>query len=338
FPLPEQDQSQTIAIRGALVASDTARVSIWITRLTNFVRFEIPEKIAGATVWLADELGNRLDIPMQEPGLYALKDINRTNNFRVEPGKSYRLYVFTPDGKRYRSSVETLFPVPVPTAVKQELGRRKVADESGDLVDQEFLRFLFSTPLVHPDYQGKAFLKWQLQGCYRFRGANFTRPFPPNVRTCYFFDDLRRDEVVVYNGAENSADTLRDYFLLEEPFNYRFSGGFYLSIFQQSLSESAYCYWKNVGAVVDQSGDFFDAPPGRITGNFQNISDEAEVVYGYFYVTQETVFRYYIPPVLDRVAPYCPTTISDPNFIPAICSDCLIQPGSTLEKPDFWMD
>ncbi|MCB0668843.1 MAG: hypothetical protein KDC80_23630, partial [Saprospiraceae bacterium] len=47
------------------------------------------------------------------------------------------------------------------------------------------------------------------------------------------------------------------------------------------------------------------------------------------------VFRYYIPPVLDRVTPFCPTTISDPNFIPAICSDCLIQPGSTLEKPDF---
>lgn len=336
--VPEQEQREKIVIRGSVVAKDTAMVSVRVSKLSNFKDLEIPDHISSARVILQDEAGNQLEIPVVAPGLYEMQLTDSVSNLVVRPGKTYQLLVTLADGREYHSSAEPLYPVPQPASVQEQSTSRRVLDEFGDIVDQEYLQFLLTTPVDRPDGQGKAYLKWNFLGTYRFREANFKSPFPPNIRTCYFYEDLNRDKVVLYNGAESRQNILSSFFLLEEKFNYRFAGGFYLSVFQQSLSEKAYEYWQRAGQTVDVSGTFFETTPGKVKGNFHNIANEDEEVFGYFYASEEAVIRLFIPPALNRVKPYCPSNPVSLNDAPAICLDCLIQPRSTLEKPAFWID
>lgn len=331
--VPANDQQQLV-IRGVLKDLDTAVVSVSLSYLTDFSSEATPNFVNGAIVSLIDESGNQLSVPMVNAGRYELTILENTNSLEVKPGQAYQLSVLLPDGRQYESSLETLYEVPEPQSVDYLTEQRVIVNEAGNLIDQEFLKFLITTPIVNAQ-GGRSFLKWSFIGTYKFMETAEVSPFPPNVRTCYIHENLDLEHVVAYNGEENSQDVLSGYFLLEEPFNYRFVDGFYLSVYQQSLSEKAYEYWDAIGKIVALSGNFFDAPPGKVRGNFHNIIDESEEVFGYFYATQEAILRYYIPPARGEVEAFCPAT-GTRDWVQHVCFDCLSRGGSTLEKPDFW--
>lgn len=325
-------------IRGVLKDTDTdvPKVSIRMSYLTDFVPSENPDHINGALVNLTDELGHAVVVPLVAEGLYELDIPGGSYEVEVHPGQAYKITVLLPDGRQYESTLETLYDVPSPESIDYLTEQRLIVNTAGNLVEQEFLKFLIDTPLRNA-LGKRAFLKWSFIGTYKFIETAENTPFPPNVRTCYIHEPLDLEHVVAYNGEENSQDKLSNYFLLEEPFDFRFIDGFYLSVYQQSLSEDAYNYWNAIGKVVDLSGNFFEAPPGKVRGNLRNIGDEEEEVFGYFYATQETIFRYYIPPARGQVEAFCPTAGSR-DFVPDVCFNCLSRAGSTLEKPFFWED
>lgn len=331
--VPANDQQQLV-IRGVLKDLDTAVVTVSLSYLTDFSEEATPIYVHGAVVNLFDELGNRLRIPMISAGRYELRIPDNTYSLEVRPGQSYRLSVLLLDGRQYESSLETLYEVPEPQSVEYLTDNRVIVNEAGNLIDQEFLKFLVTTPIVNAQ-GGRSFLKWNFVGTYKFMETAEASPFPPNVRTCYIHENLDLEHVVAYSGEENSQDVLSGYFLLEEPFDYRFVDGFYLSVYQQSLSKNAYEYWNAIGKIVALSGNFFDAPPGKVRGNFHNMIDESEEVFGYFYATQEAVLRYYIPPARGEVEAFCPAS-GTRDWVQHVCFDCLSRAGSTLEKPDFW--
>lgn len=333
--VPEENSS-SIAIRGALRAGETTVVSIQITRISNFNASDIPEPVVGASVVLIDEFNRRLDIPMVDNGIYELLIPDNTYELEVKTGNAYQLSVATPNGKTYLSTFEPLNAVPDPIEIKQARTSRDILNEVGNIESQEFVRFLLTTPLLAPNSGGRSYLKWDFVGTYRFLESTLASPFPPNTKTCYIFEELNLENTVVFNGAESNQEVLTDFFLLEEPFDFRFSDGFYLTTLQQSLSEGAYQYWENIGKIIELSGNFFEAPPGKINGNFQNVEDAAEEVFGYFYATEEKTIRYFLPPPENRPTPYCPNSVSNADSAPAACLDCLLRPGSTLIKPDFW--
>lgn len=331
--------STNIAIRGALVAGADPYVAVRITRLSNFRDLEIPEPVNGAAVVLSDQDAHQLSLPMVEAGLYRLAlPADSSRDLQVQTGNSYLLTVTAPDGNVYQSTAEFLPAVPIPTAIEETRLSRQVLNEVGNVVEQEFIRFLINTPLENPEQPGRARLRWTFTGTYRFRESNVSSPFPPTARICYFTDPLDLDRVIAYNGEESSRSELTNFLLLEEPYNYRFSEGFYLTVSQQALSDGAYKYWTDIGKAVDISGTFFESPPGKIRGNIRNINDETEEVFGYFYATQEAILRYHVPPAADRVRPYCPAVVTNSADAPSLCLNCLAKPGSTTIKPDFWED
>lgn len=334
---PRQDQSG-IAIRAELKRIDPEPyISVSISRLSDFVFSEIPEPVLDASVVLIDDEGIGLDIPMREPGKYELTIPDSTYALEVKPGRRYRLSVATREGRNYLSSSEILNPVPEPTAVGLTTIKRAVLNDVGNIVDQEFYRFLLTTPLIAPGQTERSLLKWTFLGTYKFTETTKEVPMPPDSRTCFFFEDLNLDQVVVFNGAESRSEVLTDFLLLEEERNYRFTEGFYLTLFQQSLSEGAYSYWEKAGRLAALSGNFFDAPPGKVVGNFHNPDDPEEEVFGYFYATEEVIFRYYVDPGENRVRPFCPS-LAKPEDVTVnyLCWNCLAHPRSTLEKPAFW--
>lgn len=325
------------AIRGKLIAGEMAEISVQISYLADFVRFDIPQVVDDATVTLSDDENHLLEIPSKGEGFYQLLIPEGDYPLKVQDGHSYQLSVRLSDGRTYLSSAEVLYPVPTPASVEYEIETRRELNEAGKIEEQEFIRFFINTPLTHPDYAGRAYLKWNSQGTYQFTESSVNIPIPPPVKVCYIFEDLNLENVVTYNGEENNANELSGFFLLEEPYDYRFSEGFYFTLYQESLSPEAYKYWQQIGRLVTLSGTFFDAPPGKVRGNFVNVDDPSEEVFGYFYATQRAMLRMYLPPDTRRFSRFCPASVKpeEQDALPT-CFNCLLKTGSTLEKPEFW--
>lgn len=326
----------SIAIRGRLMGGEFPSISIKITNISDFNPSSIPSPVSGASVVLIDAFNNGLDIPMRSPGIYELEIPQGTFGLEVKPNQAYQLSVSTADGKNYLSAFETIHAVPEPIELQYNSVRRDVLNEVGNIVDQEFIRFLLTTSILTPENNSPSYLKWDFVGTYKFLESTVASPFPPNTNTCYITERLNLENVIVFDGSKNNQDILRDHFLLEEPFDFRFSNGFYLTLRQQSLTEEAYRYWDQVGKVVKLSGNFFESPPGKVIGNFQNVDDPEEEVFGYFYATEETISRLYVDPGNDPPIPYCPRTVASAVNIDTTCLDCLLRAGSTLVKPAFW--
>ena len=100
------------------------------------------------------------------------------------------------------------------------------------------------------------------------------------------------------------------------------------------MTQNAYNYWFEIDEIANNVGGLFDTPPATIRGNIYNINDESELVLGYFEASASSIirvktFRQDIP--YDIQNP-CETSWN----VPEQCLNCLIIPGSTLERPDYW--
>lgn len=333
--VPEEN-SPNIAIRGRLLGGDLPVVTVKITSITDFRPSSIPIPVTGASVVLIDEFNRGVDIPMRGPGIYELVIPPGAFELEVKPGAAYQLSVSTPGGRNYLSTFEPLHTVPEPTEIRYTSTRRDVLNEANNIVDREFIQFLLTTPLVTPTNGTRSYLKWDFIGTYRFPESTLAGAFPPQTKTCYITEFLNLEKVIVFDGTKASQDILHDFFLLDEPFNYRFSNGFYLTVRQQSLSENAFRYWDEVSNVVNITGNFFEAPPGKVKGNFRNVDDAEEEVAGFFYASEETIFRLYVDPGNDPPMPFCPLTAPSAASVDTTCTDCLLRANSTTVKPDFW--
>jgi hypothetical protein len=257
---------------------------------------------------------------------------------KITPGAAYQLVVELADGSRYESDIEPLWEVPEPVNLAYTIAERVIKNEAGNLETGAFVQFSVNTDLLQTADKQRSFLKWDFLGVYRFTETNLTVPYP-NTRTCYFSEDLHLEKVKAYDGNGNNQDKLLNYVLMEEPLDHRFYDGFYLTVRQQSLSEGAFQYWSRLGELVDRTGNFFEAQPGKLRGNFRNVDNRAEQVYGYFYATQEKIIRLYVPPLPERVNAFCPLFAHpDDETTPAVCLDCQSRAGSTLNKPDYWTE
>ncbi|MEZ5045119.1 MAG: DUF4249 family protein [Saprospiraceae bacterium] len=332
---------QSLAITASLFHGAPSIVSVNLSRVANFIEFDFPSPENDAIVLLVDENGRRQYIPNVANGYYELKIVEAIQEFPIAIGKSYQIQVITGEGKTYASTFEPLQAVPKPSGISLATEKKQVINESGNIVDQQFIRFFIDTPITKPDNSGKAILKWDIEGTYKFVESTPDGPSIPNVRTCYIKEILQRERPVIFNGKESSKAVLSQHFIIEEPLDHRFSRGFYLTVFQQSISEGAVKYWDQIRKVVDLNGNFFESPPGKIRGNFQNIDDSQEDVFGYFYAAQQDTIRVFVPQSVigETIFPLCPGTIQagqEPPF--STCYNCLSIPNSSTQKPYYWIE
>lgn len=325
---PRSD-SENLSIRGALVLSEAPHVLVKITLINDFTTNDTIVEIKGAQVILENEEGMQMEIPGQGRGQYFLDLLTDPLPFAVGPGHSYRLLVYVPSGKTYVSAFEPMNAVPQPTAITQQSQIRTILNEYGNDVEQEFLRFFVTTPITNGETDQGAYLKWSSSGVYRFSESAGL------AKICYVHEDLNLENVVTFNGQGSRKDVLTDFFLLEEPYDFRFYEGYYLSVRQQSLSSGAYRYWDQTSKVVNRTGDIFEEPAGKVLGNFQNPEDPEEEVFGYFYATQESVIRYRVQRGESRIRYICSLDPRNPYFL---CTNCLDHPKSSLDKPEYWED
>lgn len=339
LPAPPSD-AKNVAITATLQQGAPSVLEVNVVEVDNFSGFSAPIPINNASITLRDDLGNEVDVPILFEGRYRLVFDGGSSLLDIAVGRSYQLEVNTGEGKKYTSAFEPLMTVPKASNLSYEIETRDAINESGNsIVPQNFIRFFLDTPLQTDDTNQRAILKWDVEGVYRFIESVPADAPIPQAKTCYVFQDLRIESPLVFNGEEGGKDFLEKQFIIEERLNHRFTKGFYLVVRQQSISQGAFEYWENIRKVVDRSGNFFDEPPGKIRGNFSNLSDPDEDVFGYFSAVQEDTVRLYVNPtdIELTVFPLCPGVIPEGQEPPrAVCFECLLIPNSTTQKPDFW--
>lgn len=333
--LPEAEENASkLVIQGSLIHGNPARVEVFISQSDAFPEYGNLSPVAASQVRLLDASGNSLDIPPVEAGTYQLS-IPSAGNFSVATGNTYQLEVALPNGQVYRSSPEPLLPVPSLTGMNTQVITRQELNNIENLVEVPYLQIKVSTPLLAENQDQKSYFKWGFEGTYQFVESTPPSPLIPQ-NTCYIPVALELENIHVLNGFEVNADFLSDYTVFEERIDYKFSLGFYMTVYQQSLSESAFRYWNQVREVSQRSGSLFEVPPGRVTSNLRNLGDPEEEVLGFFYATAIDTSRWYISPqAADLPSGYCNNFEYSEG--PETCRDCLRWPGATLVRPDFWV-
>lgn len=340
LPAPPSD-AENVAITATLRKDAPSVLDVRVVRVDNFSGFSSPIPIDNANIFLKDDLGNESFVPLRFSGQYRRVLEGGEGEVVIEAGRSYQLEVNLGQGRIYTSAFEQLSDVPEATAINYAVETREAINETGSIVDQNFVRFFIDTPLRVNGADSKAVLKWDMEGVHKIVESVPADAQVPNQRTCYVFEDLQLERPVVFNGNESGKEILERQFIIEERVDSRFAQGFYLVVRQQSITEGAFDYWESIRKVVDRSGNFFDEPPGKIRGNFSNLEDPNEDVFGYFSAVQEDTIRLYIPPSALglTIFPECPSTIPAGQDPPrAFCFDCQLLRNSTTQKPDFWIE
>ena len=318
-----QKTDETILVRYSAATPSSASVGSGVAEKFPVTdAYLIIDGIAFPQYQLENDLESELALSLFEPEV------------SVRDGSGFRLAVTLQDGRSYLSSEELLYPVADLRLVDVTVDSREEPNSAGNLVSRRFVELRVTSSLLDKSGQ-RAFLKWETDGVYRFVEAPPPEgpPFLPQ-RTCYVTRDVGNNNVVVFNGRKSDSDEIIRFKILEEPRAHEFAYGFLISVFQQSLSPSAFAYWDQVQRNNDQTGGIFDAVPGPVISNIRNTADPAEEVSGFFYVTQaDTIRRLVRPEEADRPLGFCAL---EANATADICQDCRLIRNSTTIKPSYW--
>ena len=328
--------NRKLVVQATLVKGNPSVASAYLSYSGNYEAIETPPPVLGATVELQDENNQALRLQEIGEGRYELAIPEGSSPIPIEFGKAYQLLIRTGEGLQYESGMETLYEVPRIDTIDTEIELRQELNELENIVNKLYLNVYVKTPLTPVLNGERVGLKWDFSGVYQYvELANPDDPFEP-VNTCYITESVGLERISIFNGREVNTSEIDRYFILEKEINHRFALGYYLFIFQQSLSPGAQTYWDQAQQVIERNGNFFETPVGPITGNIHNIADPQEEVLGYFYATDIDTARFFISPeAAGTPRLYCNQFSNYEESDPS-CKDCLIFPNSTLQRPPYW--
>lgn len=335
---------EAIAIQGKVVKANPSYISVTIRGVFNFE--DVPRLLDARIVTVEDESGNTVELPTRADGIFYLEVPDNDPNFKIDYGKSYKINVSTFDNRNYSSSLEELLPAPAVEDLTVSKTQIESIDVNGNprLFDQ--LTYSVSTPLKPANESENARLLWEFISTFQFTdspesyGARACRPtrIDSQSKTCYITSSPQNNYISL-NGKELSVDRVDNFEVLSTGISSIYAEGFYLTVSQQSLTETAFDYWAQVSNVVARTGDLFQAPAGKVITNLVNTDDPREDIFGYFYATEETIRRVYVSPELADNPPLpCPAPPNEGGLAPNDCCNCSSVSNSSTIRPAWWIN
>ena len=293
-------------------------------------RYPIP--LNNIEVVLSDESGlsNQLTELTNYPGRYT------ADGFTGEPGKRYILQIRAEDGSIYTSEFESM---PLKAGV-DDLSNKFLVEEftdyEGAFVSDARIN-VYSTPTIPKN--GFNFIRWTTEETYLIRPTNFPDPFGYQPPDCFVTENADPQRIVLFDGRSSTGNFTKPILLCSRKIDQSFHYKHYFTIYQSSMSESAFEYWKKVDVLANQTGSIFDSPPATIKGNLSNRS--GKIVFGYFQAVNETFKRFSVVksdlPEFASLEAYCDFSYERrPDSYPGSCLDCLSVRNSTITRPDWF--
>ena len=322
--------------------------------------------LSGYVVIIADDVGNSETLEELEEGTYTTK----ADGIQGIVGRSYKLILHDPNGKKYESEFEKLI---APMEIDTLYANVEYREHDNFSMDIPGYQFYIGTK---PGIADTNFIRWQLEQTYKYT-ADFLiyfyfdgtlHPFPKidSLETCW-------KTTPVYSIFSASTAGLNEPVISGFPLHYisfyqrDFSIRYSLLVSQLTIGENAFNYWQQVNEQNTAGDGLYSQVPYQIRGNVYNIADPDEPVLGYFQAAgldQRRIFMDRPPAIYPMYYPICELTqpdyeeygwmfrVRDPREWPIYvtidannaravpvkaCVDCQ-QSGGTIVKPDFWED
>ena len=328
-----------IFIEGKLTKGAPSTVFVKIGQVFNFSTN--PSLLLGESVLIIDETGQSLPLVSREQGIFRLSIPDSHPTFKVNYGQAYKIRVQLKNQEIYESTYDTLYQAPIPTDLTIQKVPKNVQNVAGEISTEEFLAFNISTPfLTYADGTKTRFL-WEFGSVFKFSdtpngfGSFPCRATSQEPKTCYVSINPTSNYISL-NSDLLSGNSINNFTFYEAPNlnTFVFAEGYYLSVYQQSISEQAFEYWQQVNLLTNRNGSIFEQPSGKVTTNIRNIDNPKAEIFGFFYATEGFVKRIYVSPdFAGNPQKVCPDRPPAP-----LCDNCLCQEGSSVEKPVWWVE
>lgn len=328
FDVPREFQKSTVIV-GKIVRGDIPRVEVTVQKVFDFT-FEEEIFATAQEVKVISDDGREAIVPLKRTGRYELL-ITDEMDFDVEVGAEYSLEVKLFDGQHFKSSFEKLLPVPDIGMVNKELFAKQIVNFEGDTVLRDRIRCSLDVDLSQSAEDVN--IKWEF--------ANTYKQTDNNRRVCYIFGIPSFDAIATLDRREVEFSQLVDYELLELVVLDIMSEGYSLEIIQESVSDGALEFWDQIAGLSQNSGSFYEPPPGQISTNFEKVNEEEGSVFGYFYATQQDSERIFIDSTFTKLQrEVCPRPPGPggSGIVEDDCFDCRLAPFSTTVRPEYWVN
>lgn len=325
----QQFKTQAVVIQGKLVKGSPASVEVTVRRIGDFNGFESDVHISGSIIKLLHQDGVSINLVENfSDQIYRAMIPENHPIFQVQTGVSYRVSAILPDGRHYESDWETLLAVPKIEEINYKKIQQTRLLEDNFIETADYIQYSINTNLINTE-NNKPRLRWEVSSVYRLTDDS--------LKICYLREPIENYEVLLYNTEAFQLEYLDTFILGAVRFNYRFAEGYYLTVIQESLSKTSFIYWDNVKKIINRTGNMFDPQAGQIEGNWRNLENPDEEVFGFFYATEQDTMRLFIrPEELNSPRTLCPIEFPKDGY--ELCDNCLGVNGSTLQKPDFWIE
>lgn len=314
--------AHSLVVEGQLTTGELGNY-VYLSRVSEFgKRYRLP--VTGAAVRVINDAGDAFPFAETTPGFYELINPMVTKGIS---GRQYHLDVILADGTAYATDSEIM---PMPVSIDTMF--LNISNQSNGRID-------VSVNTKFPEYT--SWLKYKVVENYSFDESAWSI-FVPS-KTCYF--QLAALTPFYLATNENNTATGLDHFLVgTRTFltSREFSRGrHYFSVFQYAETPKAYAYFDKLNKLLSLNGSVFDAPPAAIDGNLYLVSNPEEKTLGYFELAAVDTMRRFTYPALVRqfytLPDHCDLEQSYYySFLPKECCDCLLLPGASLIKPDWF--
>ena len=354
---PPSEGYENLLVVEALLSDGDEAFEVRLSRSIPIDKYNfLPEEFAHVS--LSDDAGNIVDLFEANPGRYLSYP-----DFRAYTGREYQLFIQTADGKQYASESVLLRETPPIDSVYYRYEERVVAGSENNVPG---LQIYVTT---HDMNNNTWYYRWEYSETWEFRTKynstliwedGMTKEREEQINQCWKNNE---SSGVLVNTSKN----LNEDIISELPLVFisnetdRLSIKYSILVKQYALSERSYNFWKDLEKINENLGTLFDPQPYVLQGNIHNVSDENDVVLGYFdasAIQQERIFiaRGEFPYFATPGYPSCKDTIVSYGLIPAMirqdfmlvgqvpmgryllseepCIDCRLT-GTNIQ-PDFW--
>ncbi|WP_323757469.1 DUF4249 domain-containing protein [Roseivirga sp.] len=262
---------------------------------------DLSNTVSGATVWVEDNLGNRVDFPEQSAGAYFSAD-----TFAGEAGRSYTLFITTSEGKRYQSSVEKLVQAPEISEIYNRFEMKSIDQRGGATPGVQFFIDVENADQSTQFYRYEwtdahqimvPYIKKYEATTYYVGLAMFYRitPFDEDVQECYRQSQF--NELILATSANNINGGLSEIPVrFSEASEFDVTSMYSIEVTQRAISAQAYSYYRKIKLFNESNSSLFDKQQGIIVGNIYSIDSPDEQVLGYFEVAGASSKRVFLDP------------------------------------------
>ncbi len=349
---------RTVLIIDALLTDNPSLNKITLSRTEPSPAIDVYSfKETGAEIFLLIDTEEHIILTENKPGEYYFPQ-----GFVAKKGLSYFLNITTADGSYFESDPQRL----TPTSPIESVTQVYKTENEADFIGARDGHSIYLNSSDEPDQ--KNFYRWDWK---LYEKATWCKTCNESI---YYHDDTTppegecrasrgqfRNLVFDYSCdgecwriiPSQNTNIMSDEFVDGRPIQnrhiadipiYQYRGAI-LEIFQYSIDETVYDYFKLVQGVAENTGGLADTPPASLQGNVRCISNPDQPVAGMFIVAGVSKTNYWLdrsdaptdfPAIgfLDGRFPNPePTTPTRPPLAP-----CLESLGFTSTKPVGWQD